>query len=212
MRQNLTVQILIGLPGTGKTNYSMFLKQTSSRVSVITRDIIRCEVIWSSLYEGENKADNEAFEQHFEELVQKYKVPNLDLKVDKEERLDITRKLRKLNSRPSKTSLIILDGCHTKWDCLERLLKCIRKFINVYIEVMFFGDYDSECHHSTNFKPEGDYSDYNNACCHSSVPICVLQRKRDELKELMTNHMDEIEELSDNVVFMPNVIVCGAPR
>ena len=38
------------------------------------------------------------------------------------------------------------------------------------------------------------------------------KRKRDELKELMTNHMDEIEELSDNIVFMPNVIVCGAPR
>lgn len=214
MRQTLTTQILIGLPGTGKSSYAMFMQQMNSRVSVITRDIIRCEVLWYTIYEGdEDKQDLSVFEEHFEDLVKECRVPNMDLKIDKEERLAIERKIRKNNAKSNpKYNLIILDGCHTKWECIQRLLNTIRKFKNVYIELVFFGDYDSECHHKLTLKPEGDYSDYKNNFQHDAIPIPVLQRKRDELRDLFQNHMDELKNLSDNIIFGGHVILCDAPN
>lgn len=214
MRQNLTVQILMGLPGTGKSSYAMFMRQMNPRVTVITRDVIRCEVLWYSMYEGnEDKTDLSVFEKHFEELLKECRVPNLDLKIDKEERLAVERKIRKLNSKPNpKYNLIILDGCHTKWECIQRLLKVIRKFKNTYIELIFFGNYESECHHKLTLKPEGDYTDYKNTFQHTSIPIRVLQRKREEFKDIFQNHMDELKQMSDNITLAGNVILCKDPN
>lgn len=206
MKQNLTVQILIGLPGVGKSHHAQFMKLSNNRVKVINRDEIRCDTIAFKAAEAAlkaNRTDPAATladeDKEFEKFVKEHKeIKGLDGEVDEYERKLFQITMKRLRSRSNpRINFIIFDGCHTKWKSLEELISCIKKYPEVYLEVYIFGDDKSSSEIPLNNKKENDYSDYQRWGFHNSIPEEVFERKRKELKDLLDNHLKELQMLTD---------------
>lgn len=208
MKQYLTVQILIGLPGVGKSSYARKMKTINDRVKIINRDEIRCDIIAVMAAKEKGLLDRTnpgttlahfSYEKEFEEFVKEHKnIENLDDAVDAYERilLRTTIKRNRATTNPKK-NFVILDGCHTKWSALKTLIDFIRSYEEVYLEVYMIGDDRSKCEIEVNDKKQNDYSDFCRSGDHSTIPREVLERKRMEYKELLTNHLRELKKLID---------------
>lgn len=206
MKQNLTVQILIGVPGVGKSHHAQFMKLSNNRVKVINRDEIRCDTIAFKAAEAAmkaNRTDPAAAladeDKEFEKFVETHKdIKGLHEEVDEYERKLFQITMKRLRSRSNpRINFIIFDGCHTQWNVLEELIQTIKKYPEVYLEVFIFGDEKSPSEIPTNDKKEGDYTDYQRWGYHNAIPKEVLERKRKELKDLLDNHLKELQMLTD---------------
>lgn len=178
--------VLSGLPGTGKTTLANEIKNCyfENEAIILSRDEIRVDILWEIRKEDPEK--------------QKETTLNLDNQVS-------TKMIEKIHETIEEDKFygIIIDGCHTNWRDLLRLLLEINNLEeNPIINLLFVGNEDSKCHYLISDKQEGDYSDYNENGTHKSIPYCVLERKKKELKELLEKRIDCLYHHVDFITFI----------
>lgn len=206
MKRYLTVQILVGLPGVGKSHYAHLTQTINNRVKIINRDEIRCDLIARMAAESKgmlDKTDPGAALAHsndkvFETFIKNNReIKDLDDMVTSYEHMLMRTAIKRMKPATSQKNFLIMDGCHTKWKDLKDLIDILKKIPEVYLEVYFFGDDRTQSSLEVNNKKEGDYSDYCRCGVHSAIPKSIFERKRAEYKELLTNHLKEIKSLID---------------
>lgn len=179
--------VTCGIPGTGKSTYCRLLRNkfVEGDCKIINRDEIRGNLLWELRKE--------------ESEIQKEKIKKLDKLVSKKVIEEI---INCLNEK--KYFGIIIDGCHTEWKTLARLLKFLNTIENSIINLLIVGYYNSPCNYKTSNKKEGDYSDYDENFNHNTIPLEVLTRKRDEMKFLFLHFFEFMIPNIDYVFVLPN--------
>lgn len=176
--------IFVGLPGTGKTTRAKEIaEQLEGTHLIISRDIVRCDLIWEYRKLDQKEKDK--------------KMSFLDEAVSEQIRIKILNNYEKYDN-------ILIDGCHTNAICLLDLIIFIRKLNDCasVIYLVFIGDEFSKCNHVITNKKEGDYSDYNEDKTHFAIPKEVFFRKREELTELFTKFFNIIRHSVDSMHFL----------
>lgn len=183
-RRKISIFIFCGIPGTGKTTYSKILqnKFVEGDCKIISRDQLRGNILWELRKEEE----------------QSKKIKKLDKLVSKKVFEEIS-----LAIEENKFSGIIIDGCHTDWKILAKLLQFVNKIENAIIHVLIVGNYISETNWEISNKKEGDYSDYDDQFNHAKIPLEVLSRKRNEMRILFSYYFQFMIPLIDYVSVLP---------
>ena len=186
--RKVVFSLLCGLPGTGKSTLAEKIKNsyTPDEALIINRDKIRVSILWE--IRKEEKKDQEKI------------LKNLD-NVVTERIIDI------INTTVSKQKYwgIIIDGCHTDWKIMSTMLFCLERFENTIINIYIVGTYESGCKYTLSNKKEGDYSDYKTDASHQSIPLCVFERKRKEMRKLLNVYLAHIYNYADFITFIPSI-------
>lgn len=185
-RRKISIFIFCGIPGTGKSTYSKILqnKFVEGDCKIISRDELRGNILWE-LRKEEQEKQNE-------------KIKKLDKLVSKKVYEGISSAIEE-----NKFSGIIIDGCHTNWKTLAKLLQFVNKIENTIIHVLIVGNYVSETNWKISNKKEGDYSDYDDQFNHEKIPLEVLSRKRTEMRVLFSHYFQFMIPLIDYVSVLP---------
>lgn len=180
----ITVWIMVGIPGTGKTTISEMMKNAYPpyRCKVISRDETRTDI----LIDLERLPEDE----------RKIRLKAMDTLTTR----GVMERVRFFLDDPGRLCSLIIDGCHTHWLTLLEMIDCVARYGNkVLINLLILGDPESTCCHAVSPKEEGDYSDYGPHGTHQNIPIVVLERKRKEMADLLTNHMEQIIPKVDEI-------------
>lgn len=180
----ITVWVLVGVPGTGKTTiaHQMMNAYPPFRCRAVSRDEARTDLLieFESLNETERLLH----------------IKSMDALVTRR----VNERIRAMLDNPGRLCALIVDGCHTDYNVLSQVLNCLETYgSKVLIHLLMLGDPDSVCCHAVSPNQEGDYSDYGPHGTHQNVPLVVLERKRKEMADLLTNHMKEILMRVDEV-------------
>lgn len=179
--------VLCGIPGTGKSTYAKILqnKYVEGDCIIISRDEIRGNLLWDLRKEEKEK--------------QKEKIKKLDYLVSQKVLDTIEERLSQ-----RKYFGVIIDGCHTNYKILFKLLQFLNTFDDAIVNLLIVGYCDSPCNYTITNKKEGDYSDYDENFQHNAIPQNVLQRKRDEMRFLFTNLFEFMLMYIDYIHVLPN--------
>ena len=184
----VSVWITCGIPGTGKTTLSETIRNAYPPYScaVVSRDEIRTDLLW----------DSRKLDRKTQKLQNKW--------MDRMTSWEVQERLARMLDDPKKHwNGIVVDGCHTDANTLENLLEFLNQYENrIIVHLIIVGDEDSPCFHAINDRKEGDYSDYGPHGHHQSLPHCVVQRKREEMKDLLENHLNCIVPHVDDVFWI----------
>ena len=179
--------VITGETGTGKSVYSHLLQQKykTDDCKIISRDKIRGNILWELRKE--------------EPKDQKEKIQKLDKLVSKKVIEEINNIIKE-----NKYKGVIIDGCHTHWKTLSKLLDFLQPIENSVINLLIVGNHFSEINYNISNREEGDYGDYDANFNHNSIPFSVLTRKREEMKELFTHYFEFMQPFIDYIFFLPN--------
>ena len=184
----ITIWITCGIPGTGKTTLSELLRSAYPPYScaVVSRDEVRTDLLWDS-----RKLDQETREKQNKWM-------------DRMTSWEVQERLAKMLNDPKKHwNAIVVDGCHTDANTLRNLLDFFDQYENrVLVHLIIVGDEESACYHAVNARSEGDYSDYGPHGHHQSLPLCVINRKRTEMRDLLSKHLEEIIPRVDDIYWI----------
>lgn len=183
-----TFWITCGIPGTGKTTLSEAIRQAYPpfQCTVVSRDETRTDLLW----------DLRKLPKEEQERQNKW--------MDRMTSWEVQERIHRIMDDEKKTwSAVVVDGCHTEFNTLENLLDFINQYGNsVLVHLIIVGDPDSACYHAVTPKQEGDYSDYGPQGKHQSLPLVVLERKREEMKELLDKHLKCLLNRVDDIYWL----------
>lgn len=183
--------VLCGLPGVGKTTLANEIKSCyfENDAIILSRDEIRVDILWEMRKDEPEKQKETTL--YLDDQVSEKMISKIHECVDQD-----------------KYYGIIIDGCYTNWKDLLWLLLEINNFKNdPIINLLIIGNENSKCHYLISDKKEGDYSDYNEDGTHKTIPFCVLQRKRKELKDLLEKRIDSLYNHIDFIVFLDQILL-----
>lgn len=185
-RRKISIFIFCGIPGTGKSTYSKILqnKFVEGDCKIISRDELRGNLLWEMRKEEQEEQNKKR--KKLDKLVSKKVFEEISLAIEE-----------------NKFSGIIIDGCHTDWKILAKLLQFVNKIENTIIHVLIVGNYVSETNWEISNKKEGDYSDYDEKFNHEKIPLEVLSRKRNEMRVLFSYYFQFMIPLIDYVSVLP---------
>lgn len=185
--RKVTFYVLCGLPGTGKSTFAEKIKNSycKGEAIILSRDVIRTNLLWEIRKEPKE--------------IQQKTIHKLD-------KLVTEKMIDKINYtvRKQKYWGIIIDGCHTEWKTLSFILFCLESFENSIINLYIIGNEESKCAYHVTNKKEGDYSDYKSDFSHDAIPLCVVERKRKEMKKLLNNYLVHVYSYTDFIIFIPS--------
>lgn len=180
--------VLCGLPGTGKSTFASYIEDSypHDHCKIIERDTARMDLLWDS------RKDTVDWKE-------KHQAPLDDLTTE----LSIERMRNAYYEY--KYHGIVIDGCHTEWRTLKKILDVLSGFSQATVNLVIVGSSSSKCMHNLSDRKTDDYGDYIfGTSLHTSLPKEVFEKKQLQMKELCTeDHFKQLGELCDNIYLIP---------
>lgn len=187
------VFVTMGLPGTGKTSFCEVLANAvpACMCKLIQRDALRMDLLWDI-----RKLDPKKQQRALSDL----------------DDLTTSRVIEEFDSAYDNEHLqtFIIDGCHTDQNTMFTLLRHIRDYTKddpVFLSVCIIGSPSSKTAHQVTGQSEGDYSSFSPHGEHNSIPLSVLNKKRQQMKDFLNNNaaFEVMTFLCDQYYLVPSI-------